>query len=117
MMNQGVVAVLMARAQTGTANPVSRSGVRIVVAGDRGTGKSSLIATAAYDSFPANVAPLLPPTSLTEDFYPDKVPITLIDTSSRYEIHYFVCSNICMNYKCVSTFGFTLAAPFYISSS
>ncbi|KAH0994813.1 hypothetical protein GBA52_018677 [Prunus armeniaca] len=59
--------------------------VRIVVAGDRGTGKSSLIVTAATENFPANVPPLLPPTRLPEDFYPERVPITIIDTSSRPE--------------------------------
>ena len=78
-----VLQLPMARAHTGAANPVNRTGVRIVVAGDRGTGKSSLIVTAASENFPANVPPLLPPTRLAEDFYPDRVPITIIDTSSR----------------------------------
>lgn len=73
----------MARASAGAANPYGRTGVRIVVAGDRGTGKSSLIVTAAAENFPANVPPVLPPTRLPEDFYPDRVPVTIIDTSSR----------------------------------
>lgn len=63
-----------------------RTGVRIVVAGDKGTGKSSLITTAAYDIFPVNVAPVLPPTALPVDQYPDRVPVTIIDTTSRYNI-------------------------------
>ncbi|KAJ8751953.1 hypothetical protein K2173_000699 [Erythroxylum novogranatense] len=70
------------------AKPASsggKSGVRIVVAGDRGTGKSSLIVTAAADTFPTNVPPVLPPTRLPEDFYPDRVPVTIIDTPSRVE--------------------------------
>ncbi|KAF7144213.1 hypothetical protein RHSIM_Rhsim05G0142200 [Rhododendron simsii] len=58
------------------------SGVRIVVAGGRGTGKSSLIATAAARTFPINVPSLLPPTRLPDDLYPDRVPVTIIDTSS-----------------------------------
>ncbi|KAF7831187.1 mitochondrial Rho GTPase 1-like [Senna tora] len=42
-----------------------RSGVRIVVAGDRGTGKSSLIRTAVIGTFPENVPPpVLLPTKL-----------------------------------------------------
>ncbi|KAG4919829.1 hypothetical protein JHK85_058110 [Glycine max] len=73
----------MAKATSGTVNPHSRTGVRIVVAGDQGTGKSSLIITAAADNFPVNVLPVLPPTRLPEDLYPDRVPITIIDTSSR----------------------------------
>ncbi|KAJ8572911.1 hypothetical protein K7X08_009422 [Anisodus acutangulus] len=60
-------------------------GVRIVVAGDAKTGKSSLILTAATDSFPPNVPPVLPPTRLPDDIYPDKVPVTIIDTSSSPE--------------------------------
>ncbi|XP_076898853.1 mitochondrial Rho GTPase 1-like [Bidens hawaiensis] len=59
--------------------------VRIVVAGDRGTGKSSLIITAAAESFPTNVPPVLPPTRLPEDMFPEHVPVTVIDTSSSLE--------------------------------
>ncbi|XP_061971535.1 mitochondrial Rho GTPase 2-like isoform X1 [Populus nigra] len=60
-------------------------GVRIVVVGDRGTGKSSLIAAAATESFPENLSPVLPPTRLPADFFPDRVPITIIDTSASLE--------------------------------
>ncbi|XP_059625862.1 mitochondrial Rho GTPase 1 [Cornus florida] len=63
----------------------SRAGVRVVVVGDRATGKSSLIAAAASETFPANVAHVLPPTRLPADFYPDRVPVTIIDTSSSLE--------------------------------
>lgn len=62
-----------------------RTGVRVVVAGDHGTGKSSLIAAAASESFPENVPPVLPPTRLPADFFSDRVPVTLIDTSSSLE--------------------------------
>ncbi|XVF32588.1 hypothetical protein REPUB_Repub17cG0095100 [Reevesia pubescens] len=62
-----------------------RTGVRVVVAGDRGTGKSSLISAAASDSFPEYVPPVLPPTRLPSDFYPDGVPVTIVDTSSSME--------------------------------
>ncbi|KAL6139241.1 hypothetical protein ACLB2K_064518 [Fragaria x ananassa] len=77
----------MARAAAGNANQNhgGRTAVRIVVAGDQGTGKSSLIVTAAAENYPANVPPLLPPTRLPEDFYPERVPITIIDTSSKPE--------------------------------
>lgn len=61
-----------------------RTGVRVVVAGDRGTGKSSLISAAASDAFPEYVPAVLPPTRLPSDFYPDGVPVTIVDTSSRY---------------------------------
>uniref|UniRef100_A0A7N0TFT6 Mitochondrial Rho GTPase n=1 Tax=Kalanchoe fedtschenkoi TaxID=63787 RepID=A0A7N0TFT6_KALFE len=75
----------MSKVGDGGANPGGRTGVRIVVAGEKGTGKSSLIVTAAADQFPTNVPPLLPPTRLPEDMYPDRVPITIVDTSSSPE--------------------------------
>jgi len=54
-----------------------------VVVGDQGTGKSSLITAVATDLFPERTPPVLPPTRLPHDFYPDRVPLTIIDTSSR----------------------------------
>lgn len=74
----------MEKASAANPGPGGKTGVRIVVCGEKGTGKSSLIVTAAADTFPANVPPVLPPTRLPEDFYPDRVPITIIDTSSRF---------------------------------
>nr|KAJ0207736.1 hypothetical protein LSAT_V11C500260340 [Lactuca sativa] len=63
-------------------------GLRIVVAGDHGTGKSSLISTA----IPANDPPVLPevpsvlaPIRLPDDMFPYCVPITVIDTSSSLQ--------------------------------
>ncbi|XP_052193595.1 mitochondrial Rho GTPase 1-like [Diospyros lotus] len=67
------------------ANSGGNSSVRIVVAGDSGTGKSSLIVTAAADTFPTNVPPVLPPTRLPVDMFPDRVPVTILDTSSSLE--------------------------------
>jgi len=62
-----------------------RTRCQVVVLGDSGTGKSSLIAAVATDSFPEKSPPVLPPTRLPNDFYPDGVPLTIIDTSSRSE--------------------------------
>ncbi|KNA05472.1 hypothetical protein SOVF_190020 [Spinacia oleracea] len=70
----------MAKSSTGNKN-----GIRIVVAGDKATGKSSLIITAVSDNFPTNVPPVMPPSRLPDDMYPDRVPITIIDTSSSVE--------------------------------
>jgi hypothetical protein len=60
-----------------------RARCQVVVIGDPGTGKSSLIVAVATDSFPEKVPPVLPPTRLPHDFYPDRVPLTIVDTSSR----------------------------------
>jgi len=59
--------------------------VRIVVVGDAGAGKSSLITAAATESFPEHPPPVLPPTRLAHDTTPEGVPMVLVDTSSRPE--------------------------------
>ncbi|CAA7401611.1 unnamed protein product [Spirodela intermedia] len=64
---------------------VGRSNVRVVVIGDENAGKSSLIVSVATECFPENVPEVMPPTRLPADYYPDRVPITIIDTSSREE--------------------------------
>uniref|UniRef100_A0A5B7A3M3 Mitochondrial Rho GTPase n=1 Tax=Davidia involucrata TaxID=16924 RepID=A0A5B7A3M3_DAVIN len=76
---------MVGRGSAAKAKSGGPPGVRIVVAGDRGSGKSSLIVTAATETFRANVPPLLPPTRLRDDLYPDRVPVTIIDTSSSVE--------------------------------
>lgn len=69
----------------GAPIPGRRTTVRVVVVGDRGSGKSSLIAAAASENFPESVSPVLPPTRLPADYYPDGVPVTIIDTASSLE--------------------------------
>ncbi|XP_027366750.1 mitochondrial Rho GTPase 1 isoform X5 [Abrus precatorius] len=66
----------------GPSSADGRRGVRIAVAGDGGTGKSTLIAAIGSDSFPESVPAVLPPTRLPHYLYPDSVPLTLIDTPS-----------------------------------
>ncbi|KAF3621124.1 40S ribosomal protein S18 [Capsicum annuum] len=56
---------------------------RQVHACDAKTGKSSLILTDAIEASPPSAHPVFPPTSLPDDICPDKVPVTIIDTSSR----------------------------------
>lgn len=68
-----------------TSGPSNITNVKVVVIGDEGTGKSSLIIAVATDSFPNMAPPVLPPTRLPPDFYPDRVPLTIIDSSSRPE--------------------------------
>lgn len=62
-----------------------KTDVRIVVVGDHGTGKSSLIDAAANEAFPPQVPRVLSITRLPADFYPDRVPVTIVDTSSSLE--------------------------------
>ncbi|XP_010535310.1 PREDICTED: mitochondrial Rho GTPase 2-like [Tarenaya hassleriana] len=69
----------------GKSSSGGRTGIRVVVAGDKGTGKSSLISALASDTFPDNVPRVLPPTTLPADFYSDLIPITIIDTPSSID--------------------------------
>ncbi|KAF3779738.1 Mitochondrial Rho GTPase 1 [Nymphaea thermarum] len=68
-----------------SAKPGGYNNVRIVVVGDQGAGKSSLIIALAVGIFSHSVPPVVPPTRLPADYYPDKVPLTIVDTSSRPE--------------------------------
>ncbi|KAK8959603.1 hypothetical protein KSP40_PGU003107 [Platanthera guangdongensis] len=69
-------------ASSSPTNLVGLSGVRIVVVGDVGTGKSILIVAVATESFSENVPSVLPPTRPPVYYYPDRIPLTIIDTSS-----------------------------------
>ncbi|KAK1317880.1 Rac-like GTP-binding protein RAC13 [Acorus calamus] len=63
-----------------------RTGVQVVVLGDPGTGKSSLVVSVATETFSENVPPVVPPTRLPADYFPDRVPITIVDTPSSKEM-------------------------------
>lgn len=65
------------------ANLAGKQSLRVVVIGDPGTGKSSLVVSVATEAFPENVPRVMPPTRLPADYFPDRVPITIVDTSSR----------------------------------
>ncbi|KAF2603561.1 hypothetical protein F2Q70_00026317 [Brassica cretica] len=69
----------------GKSSSGGRKSLRVAVAGDKGTGKSSLISAVASETFPDNVPRVLPPTTLPADAYPDYIPITIIDTPSSID--------------------------------
>ncbi|XP_074574814.1 mitochondrial Rho GTPase 1-like [Curcuma longa] len=62
-----------------------QASIQVVVIGDAGTGKSTLIEAIATESFVADVPHLLPPVHLPSNSYRYSVPITVVDTSSRPE--------------------------------
>lgn len=68
---------------TGDKKRDARTRIPVVVIGDAGVGKSSMILAVATDSFAEAVPPVLPPTRLPADFYPDCIPVSIYDTSSR----------------------------------
>uniref|UniRef100_A0A0D3EW43 Mitochondrial Rho GTPase n=1 Tax=Oryza barthii TaxID=65489 RepID=A0A0D3EW43_9ORYZ len=67
------------------ANLAGKQSLRVVVIGDPGTGKSSLVVSAATERFPGDVPRVLPPTRLPVDYFADRIPITIVDTSSSPE--------------------------------
>jgi len=91
-----------ASAASNNIYPIAKNciGVRIVVAGEEGTGKSSLIYALGmtkddvededyievYDTNFLSVPSLLQPFKLLLNFFPDPVQATIVDTSSRYKI-------------------------------
>ncbi|XP_024387012.1 mitochondrial Rho GTPase 1 isoform X2 [Physcomitrium patens] len=70
---------------TGDRKKEPWTSIQVVVIGDAGVGKSSMILTIATDSFAEGVPHVLPPTRLPTDFYPDGVPLSIFDTSARPE--------------------------------
>ncbi|CAO1942301.1 unnamed protein product [Urochloa humidicola] len=75
----------MPRPQAGVGFLAGKSGVRVVVIGDPGTGKSSLVVALATEQFTENVPKVMPPIRLPADYFSDRVPINIIDTSSSPE--------------------------------
>ncbi|XP_048606068.1 mitochondrial Rho GTPase 3 [Brassica napus] len=61
--------------------------VRIVVVGEKGTGKTSLIIAALNESSQPqpNIPPVLPYTTFPSEWFRDPIPATIIDTSSKPE--------------------------------
>uniref|UniRef100_A0A7S4H970 Mitochondrial Rho GTPase n=1 Tax=Guillardia theta TaxID=55529 RepID=A0A7S4H970_GUITH len=57
--------------------------VRVVVVGDAQVGKSSIIKCYISNTFDENLAPVIPIAVLPPDASPERVPLTLVDTSSR----------------------------------
>ncbi|AAF27037.1 unknown protein [Arabidopsis thaliana] len=80
--------------------------IRIVVVGEKGSGKSSLIMAAARNTFHPNIPSLLPYTNLPSEFFPDRIPATVIDTSSRPEDKGKVVKEVRQADAIVLTFAF-----------
>ena len=66
---------------------MSRRRINVAVVGDRGSGKTSLITSAAQEVFSDRPVPVLPPTRFPADFAAVSEPVDVIayDTSSRPE--------------------------------
>ncbi|KAE8791466.1 mitochondrial Rho GTPase 1 [Hordeum vulgare] len=58
-------------------------GVRVIVIGDPGTGKSSLVAAVTTYQFPENVPKVMSHSRLPTDYFLYCVPITIVDSSSK----------------------------------
>ncbi|CAA0381413.1 unnamed protein product [Arabidopsis thaliana] len=80
--------------------------IRIVVVGEKGSGKSSLIMATARNTFHPNIPSLLPYTNLPSEFFPDRIPATVIDTSSRPEDKGKVVKEVRQADAIVLTFAF-----------
>lgn len=70
-------------AMAGKKDPRTR--IQVVVIGDAGVGKSSMIMAIATDSFADDIPHVLPPTRLPTEFYPEGVPLSIYDSSSSPE--------------------------------
>lgn len=73
--------------QRPVAGTMNRRRINVAVVGDKGSGKTSLITSAAQEVFSERPVPVLPPTRFPADFAGVSEPVDLIayDTSSRPE--------------------------------
>ncbi|KAJ4823640.1 hypothetical protein Tsubulata_017934 [Turnera subulata] len=67
------------------AKPERESEIRIVVAGESGTGKSSLICSATTEAILWDPEPCVDPVILPQELFNFGCPLTIIDTSSKVE--------------------------------
>ena len=66
------------------AETKSRKSVRILLIGDSGTGKTSLILSLVSEEFPEHVPPKCEEITIPPDVTPEKVPTYIVDYSGKY---------------------------------
>lgn len=76
--------------------------VKIVVVGDKGTGKSSLIFSANDGAFEANVSSVLPIKRLNTCLGRGGGPAIVVDTESRSPLSTSFCSDLGIFFLCFS---------------
>lgn len=64
--------------------PVGRQDVRILLLGERGVGKTSLILSLVSEEFPDVVPPRAEEITIPADVTPEQVPTHIVDFSGRY---------------------------------
>lgn len=62
-----------------------RKPVKVVVIGDEGVGKTSLVIAAVNESFPDKCPPVVPAAILPAEYTQEGVPLLITDTSSNLE--------------------------------
>lgn len=68
-----------------SSSPAQRKNVRILLLGDPGVGKTSLILSLVSEEFPEDVPPKAEEITIPANVTPEQVPTNIVDFSSKYE--------------------------------
>lgn len=66
-------------------NTTERKNVRILLVGDAGVGKTSLILSLVSEEFPEDVPPKAEEITIPANVTPEQVPTNIVDYSSMYK--------------------------------
>lgn len=72
-----------------------RRHLRILLVGDPGAGKTSLISSLAYETFPEDVTLKFEEITIPADVIPEKVPTKIVDYNGTYYVCLCVCVCLC----------------------
>lgn len=78
--------------------PFGRQDVRILLLGERGVGKTSLILSLVSEEFPDVVPPRAEEITIPADVTPEQVPTHIVDFSGLYQ-HLFSLLNLTRLFK------------------
>lgn len=73
--------IILCNFSTGRMGGSQRRGVRILLIGDAGVGKTSLILSLVSEEFPEQVPPRAEEITIPPDVTPEKVPTHIVDYS------------------------------------
>ena len=83
----------------GKMGPVGRQDVRILLLGEKGVGKTSLILSLVSEEFPDIVPPRAEEITIPADVTPEQVPTHIVDFSGYYFFCYLTLCALILHFN------------------